>query len=157
VESLGIEKEPNRLSFMGVLFELTAAVLVGRALYAILHVSVQRFMIPFVHGLLGGSRDKILGYSNLFGGTPPFYAEFNGYALLYERVMGVLGTLILAAVVVVLLIAYARRGTQRADAELDVETRVCPECISLIPITARRCAYCRQQVQPQDTPPGTQI
>jgi large conductance mechanosensitive channel len=147
MRALDIEREPDGLSLTGTVFALTTAVLVGKILYRLLFATVDSLIIPFLRGLFGGPEERVLGYVNF--SSIPLHADFNGYALSYGPILSVLGTLMLAVVVVVLLIAYARREAQQADVGADVEMRVCPECISLIPATAHRCAYCRHQVQPQ--------
>jgi large conductance mechanosensitive channel len=153
VRSQRIQGESHHLSLSELVFELTAAVLIGMALYELLFVSVESVIVPFLRGLFGEADPRFLGYVNPSFMSP--YLEFNGYLLVYGRVLSVLGTFILAAVVVVLLVAYTRRGTQQAPVEADVETRACPECLSLIPAAARRCAHCRSHVQPQAAPEDT--
>jgi len=127
-----IRREPRRLSFNYTVFGVAAGVLLGRALY---------FSVASVIGF----------------GTFPFHMEFNGYVIHYGYVLDALGMLVLAAVVVVvvLLVAYARRRMQQAPVEADVETCACPDCLSLIPATARRCAHCRSHVEPQAAPEDT--
>jgi large conductance mechanosensitive channel len=41
------------------------------------------------------------------------------------------------------LVARRRRGQ-----ETDADTRDCPECLSEIPVAARRCAHCTSVVRP---------
>ena len=150
------QREPRRLSFNETIFELTAALLLGTALYFLLFACVESVIIPFVRGLLGEADQGggiVISYRNP-SFTPP-YVKFNGYLLQYGHVLSVLGTLVLGAVVVILLVAYARRETQQAPVEEGAEIRACPECLSLIPAAARRCARCRAQVQPQTAPGDT--
>jgi len=152
LRSQRIQGESRRLSFNEIVFELTAAVLVGRALYLLLFNSVDSVIVPFLRGLFSGQENE-LGY--ISSGSTPLHTEFNGYFLFYELILDVLGTLLLAAVVVVLLVAYARREAQQAPIEVDAEIRACPECLSPIPAAARRCARCRAPVQPQAPPEDT--
>ena len=145
-------RESHRLSLKELVFELTAVVLVGRALYELLFASVDSVIVPFLRGLFS-TQQNMLGYIDF--GSMPLYAEFNGYMVQYGHVLSVLGTLFLAAVVVVLLVAYARRGNHHDNPAAHVGMSTCPTCLSLIPAAARRCAYCRAHVQPQAAPGDT--
>jgi large conductance mechanosensitive channel len=140
-----------RALFGASVFELLAAVLLGKALYYFLYATVDSAVIPFLLGLFRARETAYLGYLNLFGSRPT-PLEFNGYSLQIGRVFSVFGTLLLAALVVVVVVVYARWEEAKRRAVIGVEMRTCPECLSLIPAAARRCAFCRTQVQPQAQP-----
>ena len=40
----------------------------------------------------------------------------------------------------------ALMARMRPETAVDAETRACPECLSDIPVGARRCAFCTAQV-----------
>lgn len=42
----------------------------------------------------------------------------------------------------------ALMSRRRTDVEVESPTRDCPECLSSIPVGARRCAFCTAQVEP---------
>jgi large conductance mechanosensitive channel len=42
----------------------------------------------------------------------------------------------------------APMARRRTEPDVDSETRPCPECLSDIPVQARRCAFCTAQVIP---------
>ena len=56
--------------------------------------------------------------------------------------------LIVAAAVFFFVVVPANRLMSRMKTEPDVEapTRECPECLSNIPVGARRCAFCTAQI-----------
>ena len=55
---------------------------------------------------------------------------------------------ITAAVIFFLVIVPVNKLMERRRTEPDVEstTRTCPECLSSIPLAARRCAFCTSEV-----------
>ncbi len=56
--------------------------------------------------------------------------------------------LITAAVIYFLIIAPMNRIMDRVRPAAPVTTRKCPECLSEIPLSARRCAFCTVEVAP---------
>lgn len=57
--------------------------------------------------------------------------------------------LLIAAVVyfcVVLPVNYLTKKMQKAEAPAGPTTKKCPECLSEIPISAKRCAHCAQPI-----------
>jgi large conductance mechanosensitive channel len=66
----------------------------------------------------------------------------------------VLTFLITAAVVYFFMVAPMNRlmATVKSSEPPPQKTRECPECLSQIPIAARRCAYCTTVVTPVTTP-----
>ena len=82
--------------------------------------------------------------------------EINGSEFLYGQFIdALLAFLIIAAVVFFLVIKPVNALMDRLQPApaVDVETRACPECISDIPISATRCAFCTSKVDPISSPP----
>jgi large conductance mechanosensitive channel len=147
VSHQGISTDIRHLILRGNVFALAIAVLAGTALFHLLYATVEYLAVPFVRGILDKRADPEAGFYN-----EPLYFTLNGYELAWGEVLTLTVTLTLA----VLLILFLRRRLTYADEEDDEETeleeeedfRPCPECLSLIPAVARRCAYCTAPVEP---------
>ncbi len=122
----------------GNVIDLAVAVVVGAAFGAVVTAFVKDLLTPLI-AAVGGQPD--------FSGL---YFTVNNSKFLYgDFVNAVVSFVIISAVVYFLvvlpmnsLIARARKAPPA-----DPTTRRCPECLSEIPIGARRCAYCTSQIQ----------
>jgi large conductance mechanosensitive channel len=61
--------------------------------------------------------------------------------------------LITAAVVYYFLVAPTARITAYAQRNQATTQRECPECLSQIPVAARRCMYCTCEIKPAPSSP----
>ncbi len=122
----------------GNVIDLAVAVVIGAAFGAVVAAFVKDLLTPLIAALVS---------------KPDFsamYFEINGSRFLYgEFINALLAFLLVAAAVyyfVVLpvnaLIARARKEPVPADPT----TKKCPECLSEIPLDARRCAFCTSQL-----------
>ena len=86
------------------------------------------------------------------GGKPDFSSlsfTINDSKFRYgDFLNALLSFLIIAAVVFFFVVKPVNALLERYSTERDaeVETRECPECVSKIPVTARRCAFCTSEV-----------
>lgn len=121
------------------------AVVIGTAFGALVTALVADFITPLIAA---------------FGGQPDFSAltfEINDSTFRYGHFINALiAFLIIAAVVFFLVIRPVNALLERAKTEPAVadETRSCPECLSEIPVRARRCAFCTAQVTPGPSAAG---
>jgi len=118
----------------GNVVELAVAVVMGAAFGAVVTAMVKDLLTPLIAAIVG---------------APDFSAiviDVNGSKLLIGDFLNALFSfLVIAAAVyffIVLpvnaLVARMRRG----EAAPDPTTKKCPECLSDVPIAARRCAFC---------------
>ena len=63
-----------------------------------------------------------------------------------------LSFIVIAAVVYFLIVAPANRLTALAARKQAATTRECPECLSQMPVAARKCMYCTSEVPPVPAP-----
>jgi len=118
----------------GNVVDLAVAVVMGAAFNAVVNTLVKDLITPLVAAIFG---------------KPDFSAlslEINGSKFLYgDFLNSVVAFLLLGAavyfVVVVPMNALTAR-MRRGEAPPDPTTKKCPECLSEIPIAARRCAHC---------------
>jgi large conductance mechanosensitive channel len=130
-------KDFRQFILRGSLVELAVAVVIGTAFTAVVAALVSDLITPLIAAI---------------GGKPDFgFLSFtlNGSRFLYGAFLNALITfLIVAAVVFFLVIRPVNKLMEARRTEPDVEatTRPCPECLSQIPIGARRCAFCTAEV-----------
>ena len=124
----------------GNIVELATAFVIGTAFAAVVKALVENVINPVIA---------------IPGGKPNFdsyLATVNGSKVLYGTFITALVTflLIAAAVYFAFVLPYTRYKARRAGpAALTI--RPCPECLSEIPLAARRCAFCTAVVTPQST------
>jgi large conductance mechanosensitive channel len=122
----------------GNVVDLAVAVVVGAAFTGIVTSFVTNILNPLIAAV---------------GGKPNF-----GYILLHlgkgeikigEFLNAAISFVIIAAVVyfgVVMPMSWFLKRMKKAEAAAPVTTKKCPECLSDIPLEARRCAHCTQPV-----------
>jgi large conductance mechanosensitive channel len=123
----------------GNVVDLAVAIVIGVAFAAVVTALVADLLTPVVAAIFG-SHD----FSNLtftVNHSVFRYGHFLNALLAFVTV---------AAAVFFFVVVPVNRLLQRARKEPtpDPTTRKCPECVSEIPIEARRCAYCTSEVAP---------
>jgi large conductance mechanosensitive channel len=135
----GILKEFRAFILRGNLVDLAIAVVIGVAFTAVVNALVRDLVTPLIAAI---------------GGEPDFDAlafTINDSRFAYGHFINALVTfLIVAAVVFFFIVRPVNMLMARMRTEPDVETptRGCPECLSQIPVAARRCAFCASEVPP---------
>jgi large conductance mechanosensitive channel len=132
----------------GNLVELAVAVVVGAAFSGLITALVADFITPLIGALSGGRTPNFASY----------YFTINGSRFLYgDLINKVLTFLIIAAVVYWLVVTPMTRLISLLDRNKESTTTQCPECLSDIPVEARRCAFCTSELHPipaNDRPPA---
>jgi len=130
-------KDFREFIMRGNLVELAVAVVVGTAFAAVIAALVKDLITPLI-AAVGGKPD----FSDL-------KFEINGSQFLYgDFINALLSFLIVAAVVFFLVIRPMNQlvARMRTAPEEEEETRKCPQCVSAIPVSAKRCAFCTAEV-----------
>lgn len=122
----------------GNVMDLAVAVVIGAAFGAVVTSFVTNILTPLIAAILG---------------KPDFSAfnlTINGGVIAYGLFLNALiSFLLVAAAVYFFMVApmNAWKARQaRGAAPPDPTSKKCPECLSEIPIAARRCAFCTSQV-----------
>lgn len=128
----------KKFIFRGNVVDLAVAVVIGAAFGAVITALVTNILTPFI-AAIGGKPD----FSNLS-------VTINNSKIMYGAFLNALISFLLIALAVYIFIvaplnAYAERR-RRGEAPPDPTTKKCPECLSEIPIAARRCAFCTTPV-----------
>ena len=130
-------KDFRQFILRGSLVDLAVAVVIGTAFTAVIAALVSDLITPLI-AAIGGKPD--------FGGLS---FTINGSHFLYGAFLNALiAFLIVAAVLFFFVIRPVNQllARRRTEPEVDATTRACPECLSQIPIGARRCAFCTAEV-----------
>ena len=132
-------KEFREFILRGNLVDLAVAVVIGTAFGAVVSALVADLITPLI-AAMGGEPD-FSGLSFTVNDSKFAYGHF---------INALLSFLIIAAVVFFLVIKPVNTLISRLRTEPPVaeQTRVCPECLSEIPVNARRCAFCTASVAP---------
>mgnify|MGYP002336257263 FL=1 len=123
----------------GNLVELAVAVVIGIAFAALIDALVQDLVTPII-AAVGGEPD-FLGLAFTINGALFRYGHFLNALLSFLLVAGVVYFLVVKPV-------NALMARKRTEPPVDETVRECPECLSSIPLAARRCAFCTTQLLP---------
>jgi large conductance mechanosensitive channel len=123
----------------GNLVDLAIAVVIGAAFTAVVNALVRDLITPLIAAIFGEPDFDTLSFT--INGSQFGYGDFLNALLTF---------VIVAAVVFFLVVKPVNLLMARLRTEPDVEspTRGCPECLSQIPVAARRCAFCTSEVAP---------
>ncbi|HEY4011343.1 MAG TPA: large conductance mechanosensitive channel protein MscL [Acidobacteriaceae bacterium] len=121
----------------GNVMDLAVAVIIGAAFTAIVTALTQNIISPLIAAFAGKPNFDSLVW-NVHGGVVKYGTFFTA----------VIDFIILAAVVYFLLVLptqYLLKRFKPAEAE-PPKTKVCPQCLSDVPLAATRCKFCTQPV-----------
>ncbi len=117
----------------GNVVDLAVAVVVGVALLAVVQALVADLVTPLIAAI---------------GGQPDFAAldfTINGSQFTYGHFLNAVISFLIVALVVFFFIVTpvnALIARSRKEPPADPTTRKCPECLSEIPLAAKRCMHC---------------
>ena len=118
----------------GNVLDLAVAVVIGGAFGAVVTAMVKDLLTPLIGALVG--QPDFSAYTVTVNGSTFLVGDFLNAVISF--------LLIAAAVylfVVVPMNAFVARQ-RRGEAPVDPTTKKCGECLSEVPIAARRCAFC---------------
>jgi large conductance mechanosensitive channel len=130
-------KEFRQFILRGNLVDLAVAVVVGTAFTALVNSLVKSIFTPLIAAIFGQQ-----DFSNLT-------FTINGSRFLYGDFINALITFLLVATVMFFFVVKPVNSLLerfKPEPKLDQETRECPECLSDIPVGARRCAFCTTEL-----------
>ena len=120
----------------GNVLDLAVAVVIGAAFGNVVNSVVKNLITPIIA---------------LVGGLPDFSSLRTGPILWGNLINDILTVLITAVVVYFVVVVPMNRIMARLKPAPTTEppkTRPCPECLSDIPVAAKRCKYCTTVVTP---------
>ncbi|WP_141578406.1 MscL family protein [Actinomadura sp. WMMA1423] len=134
----------KKFLFRGNLVDLAVAFVVGAAFAGLVKDFATSFITPLI-ALLGGEPD----YTRLVvtvNGTKFPYGIFVTSAVAF---------FITAVIVYFLVVLPTAKLIERMDRGKEATERECPQCLSDIPVRARRCRYCTAEVLPANEVPSS--
>jgi large conductance mechanosensitive channel len=130
-------KDFKQFLLRGNVVDLAVGVVVGAAFTSIVNALVADFLTPFIAAIA-----KVPDFSGLF-------FTLNGSKFMYGHFLNALISFILVATAVFFFVVKPiNLLVQRAHKQepADPTSKKCPECMSEIPLEAKRCKYCAQPV-----------
>jgi large conductance mechanosensitive channel len=145
-------KEFKEFALTGSVMDMAIGIIIGAAFSPIVKSLVDDIIMPPIGLLLGG-----VDFSNLLmvvrqgspeGPYPTLEAAraTSAVTINYGAFVNTVITFLIIAFAVFMMVKVINRW--RAEEPAEATTRECPQCLSTIPIKARRCASCTMEVAP---------
>jgi large conductance mechanosensitive channel len=120
--------------FRGNVVDLAVAVVIGGAFGAIVTAFVKDLLTPLIAALVG--KPDFSGLTFTINNSKFLYGDFINAVVAF--------VLVGSAVYFFVVVPMTRLSSlmNKPAAPVEPTTKFCPECLSEIPIAARRCAHC---------------
>jgi large conductance mechanosensitive channel len=121
----------------GNVIDLAVGVAIGAAFTAVVASFTENLLTPLL--AIPGDAANFAELDFTIGGATFRYGAF---------IDSLIAFVIVAAVLFFLVVRPVNRlmARRRTEPEVEATTRECPECLSSIPLGARRCAFCTAEV-----------
>lgn len=143
---MSMMKEFKEFAIKGNVLDLAVAVVIGAAFGKIVSSAVDDLIMPII-GAVVGKHD----FSNYFVTLSPGHydtlaqAKAAGAATLNYGLFGnAVVNFVIIALAVFLLVKQIMRMTRKPAEVTTPNLRDCPQCLSPVPINAKRCKFCTQ-------------
>jgi large conductance mechanosensitive channel len=132
-----IVKDFQQFLLRGNVVDLAIGVVIGLAFGAVVAALVADLLTPLIAAIFG---------SHDFGGLT--FTIHHSRFLYGDFINKVIAFVTVAAAVFFFVVrpVNALMARRRTEPPVDATTRKCPECLSEIPVEARRCAFCTSEV-----------
>jgi large conductance mechanosensitive channel len=131
----------RKFLFRGNLIDLAVAVVIGVAFNAVIQALIADIITPLIAAIGGKTNFSALSFT--VHKSPILYGSF---------INALISFVVIAAVVYYLIVSPAGRITELTTRQKEATERDCPECLSSIPVKAKRCMYCTAEVPPVAPP-----
>jgi len=118
--------------------DLAVAVIIGAAFGAVVNALVTDILTPVIAMIVG--KPSFGGLSFSINDAEFLYGDFLNQVITFVSVAAAVFFFVVKPVQVM----QARRA--KGEAPTDPTTKLCGECLSEIPVAAKRCAHCAQPV-----------
>jgi len=122
----------------GNVVDMAVGIVIGAAFGAVVTALVADLLTPLVAAIFGKHDFSSLAFT------------INGSRFLYGSFLNALIAFVTIAAAVFFFVVKpvnALMARHRTEPDVDAETAPCPECLSDIPRSARRCAFCGSEVR----------
>ena len=131
-------KDLKTFLLRGNVVDLAVAIVIGLAFKTLVDALIADIITPIV-AIPGGA--DFTGLEFTVNGSVFRYADFLNSVISFLTVAATVFTFVVQPV-------NALMGRRKTEPDVERLTRECPECLSSIPIGARRCAFCTAEVAP---------
>ncbi|HLJ75292.1 MAG TPA: large-conductance mechanosensitive channel protein MscL [Thermoanaerobaculia bacterium] len=151
---MGMVKEFREFAIKGNVIDLAVAVVIGAAFGKIVSSFVDDILMPPL-GILVGKHDFSQYFVTL---SPGHYesvqlAKAAGAATLnYGLFINTIINFLIVAVAMFIVVRWMNKLARKPAEKATPNMRDCPECLSAIPVNARRCKFCSVVVTPTASP-----
>ena len=130
-------KDFKEFLLRGNLVDTAVAFVIGLAFAAVITALVTDLITPLIAAI--GGKPNFANLSFTINSSHFLYGAF---------INAVITFLVIAAVIFFLVVkpVNALMARRRTEPPIDEAVRQCPECLSDIPVAARRCAFCTTQL-----------
>ncbi len=146
-------KEFKEFAMRGNVVDMAVGIIIGAAFGSIVSSLVADVIMPPIGMLLGK-----VDFSNLFavlkeGAAAGPYASLaaakaaGAVTINYGVFVNAVINFLIVALAVFFLVRGLNRLKRKNEAPAEVTTRECPQCLSTIPLKARRCSHCTSQLE----------
>ena len=126
--------------FRGNVLDLAVAVVMGGAFGAVVTALVKDLLTPLIAAVAG--KPDFSAIELTVNGSRFLVGDFINALVSFALIAAAVYFFIIVPVNAI--VARARRG----EAPADPTTKKCAECLSEVPIAAKRCAFCASPLQP---------
>jgi large conductance mechanosensitive channel len=137
-------EEFKKFIMRGSVLDMAVGIIIGAAFTSVVQSLVNDVLMPPIGRVLGGVDFAGL-FINLGPGTYETLAEAQeagAPTINYGLFINALLSFLIVALVVFLLVKAFNRMQKEEETPSEPTSKECPECLSEIPIQARRCAFC---------------
>lgn len=135
--SMNIARDFKAFLLRGNVVDLAVGIAVGAAFVAVVNSLVGDIITPIIAAISGKHDFSALTFS--INGSVFRYGSFINAVISFLTVA--------TAIFFFVVVPYNHlRSRMHKEPPADPTTRKCPECLSEIPIDARRCAFCTSEV-----------
>jgi large conductance mechanosensitive channel len=126
-------KDFKQFLLRGNVVDLAVGIVIGAAFGAVVTALVADLLTPLIAAIFGTHDFSALSFT------------VNGSRFLYGAFVNALVAFISIAAAVFFFVVRpvnALMARRKTEPPVDETTRACPECLSEVPVEARRCAFC---------------
>ena len=145
---MAVLKEFKEFALKGSVIDLAVGVVIGAAFGKIVDSFVNDILMPPL-ALLTGNRDFSNAFVTLRGASYPTLAQAKAAGALtwnYGVFLNVVLNFLIIAFAIFIVVKRVNAWTRKPAEAQTPSMRDCPECLSAIPIAAKRCKYCGSAV-----------
>jgi large conductance mechanosensitive channel len=146
-EEISMLKEFKEFAMRGNVLDMAVGIIIGAAFGKIISSFVADVLMPPIGMLMGGA-DFTNYFITLKGAAQPTLAAAKAAGSVtvnYGTFINTVLDFLIVAFAIFMLIRQVNRFKKKEAPAPAVPTMECPQCLSVIPLKAKRCAHCTTQ------------